>query len=52
MELSTIAKNELDGEDKEVVETIQYIVIRLGNELRILYRVIRVFGENNVFPVL
>jgi purine-binding chemotaxis protein cheW len=32
MELSTIAKNELDGEDKEVVETIQYIVIRLGNE--------------------
>ena len=29
MELSTIAKNELDGEDKEVVETIQYIVIRL-----------------------
>ncbi len=32
MELSTIAKNELDGEDKEVVETIQYIVICLGNE--------------------
>ena len=32
MELSTIAKNELDGEDKEVVETIRYIVIRLGNE--------------------
>lgn len=32
MELSTVAKNELDGEDKEVVETIQYIVIRLGNE--------------------
>ena len=32
MELSTIAKNELDGEDKEVIETIQYIVIRLGNE--------------------
>lgn len=32
MELSTIAKNELDGEGKEVVETIQYIVIRLGNE--------------------
>lgn len=32
MELSTIAKNELDGEDNEVVETIQYIVIRLGNE--------------------
>ena len=32
MELSTIAKNELDGQDKEVVETIQYIVIRLGNE--------------------
>lgn len=32
MELSTITKNELDGEDKEVVETIQYIVIRLGNE--------------------
>ena len=32
MELSTVAKNELDGEDKGVVETIQYIVIRLGNE--------------------
>lgn len=32
MELSMSAKNELDGEGKEVVETIQYIVIRLGNE--------------------
>lgn len=32
MELSTINKNVLDEENKEAVETIQFIVIRLGDE--------------------